>query len=307
MLQLWHDPIYTAGIHPEARFPRERYDLVRAGLSGLDCSHRIQFREPDGPLPLVDLAQVHCANYVDRFLSGSLPADVRRRIGLEPWIEAIVERTLILTHGTVSATRWSIENREVAGNLGGGTHHAYRDFGSGYCIFNDLAVSARIAQRDYGCRRILILDLDVHQGDGTAALFEGDQSVRTVSFHCIDNFPDHKTRSDLDVAFPKEAGDDEYLKALERVLSEESSRELPDVVLFQAGVDSLSTDRLGHLSLTQAGLRRRNDLVLSFAENYSLPLVVTMGGGYGEPLETSVRAHVDLFRQAAGLELFPLA
>lgn len=299
MTLLWYSPIYTWGIDSRARFPRERYRLVRGGLEDAVRSGLVGFREPEA-LPAADLLLAHDPSYVGAFLDGSLPAEVVRRIGLQPWTEAMVSRTLILTGGTVGATRHVLTGGGVSGNIGGGTHHAYRDFGSGYCIFNDLAVAARVAQRDHGVRRVLILDLDVHQGDGTAAIFEGDPTVRTVSFHCGKNFPFRKTRSDLDISFAPGAGDDEYLETLGHCLAREPDVFQPDLVFFQAGVDGLATDRLGFLDLTRAGLQRRNRMVLDFARDNGLPLVVTMGGGYGDPIGTSVRAHLDLFLQAAG-------
>ena len=301
MLHLWYHPIYTDGLDPEARFPRERYQLVRAGLEGLELVGGICWKQPT-PIAIDDLRLAHDSHYVDEFLSGNLSEEKIRRIGLRPWIEVIVERTLILTNGTVSATRHVLEKGKGAraGNLGGGTHHAYFDFGSGYCIFNDLAIAARVAQRDFDVERVLILDLDVHQGDGTASIFEEDPSVRTVSFHCGKNFPFRKMRSDHDEIFEEGTEDAEFLLALENRLKKESETFEPDLILYQAGVDSLATDRLGHLAMTREGLRTRNELVFTHAEEQGIPLVVTMGGGYGIPIETSVAAHTDLFLQAAG-------
>jgi len=191
----------------------------------------------------------------------------------------MVERTAILTNGTVSATRHVLETAStIAGNIGGGTHHAYWDFGSGYCIFNDLAIAARTAQRDYNVSQILILDLDVHQGDGTAAIFANDPTVRTVSLHCQDNFPFRKMTSDVDIGLAKETNDQLYLDRLDQLLDSEMARK-PEIVLFQAGVDVLATDRL--------------------VKKLGIPIVITMGGGYGEPIETSIDAHISLFEQAA--------
>jgi acetoin utilization deacetylase AcuC-like enzyme len=298
MLPIWYSTIYTDGLDPEARFPRERYRLVREQLVQETEAGRICFHEPSS-LPTGLLTTAHDPDYCRAFLSGSLSLEAERRIGLRPWTPAIVERTLILTHGTVAATRWVLEHGGLAANLGGGTHHAYHDFGSGYCIFNDLAIAARIAQRDHGVRTVLILDLDVHQGDGTAAIFANDPSVETVSFHCGKNFPFRKTQSDRDEVFDNGTTDDAYLDRLTGFLAERAQRELPDLILFQAGVDGLATDRLGYLDLTREGLRFRNQLVLEFARTWDIPMVLTMGGGYGEPLQTSVDAHADLFQQAA--------
>ncbi len=300
MLPLWHSPIYTEGLDPRANFPRDRYALVRSGLELTSPAEGpIAFRSAP---PLADpdvLRMVHDDGYIDRFLQRRLNPKESRRIGLHPWTDQIVTRTLILTNGTVEAMRAALESGPIAGNLGGGTHHAYRDFGSGYCFINDLALAARLAQREFGIRRILVLDLDVHQGDGTAAIFEGDPSVRTVSFHCAENFPFRKMRSDLDVPFRRGTGDAVFLATLADFLRSESRRIAPDLVLYQAGVDGLASDRLGHLELSPEALRLRDEMVFRWARQQGSPLVVTMGGGYGVPIETSVASHVSLFREAA--------
>ncbi len=298
MFKLWHHPIYTDGLSPEAHFPRERYRLA---ADVLQQNSEIVFETPSRIEP-DDLLLAHDRDFRDAFLSGDLPEEKVRRIGLKPWSEEIVERTLILTNGTVSAARHVLEvgGSAKAGNLGGGTHHAYYDFGSGYCIFNDLAIAARVAQRDFGVETVLILDLDVHQGDGTAAIFANDPTVRTVSFHCRENFPFRKMKSDLDVEFSKGTGDAEYLSTLAAFLEREAALFRPDLILYQAGVDTLKTDRLGHLELTRDGLQTRNQLVFDFVESAQVPCVITMGGGYGVPIETSVDAFGDLFSQAAG-------
>lgn len=301
MLPIWYSPIYTDGLDPEARFPRDRYRLVREGLIQAERSRAVEFLEPE-PLEPELLLPVHDRAYRDAFLSGTLDEEKKRRIGLRPWTEVIVERTMVLTNGTVSATRRVLEDGGIAANMGGGTHHAYRDFGSGYCIFNDLAVSAVVAQTDYGVERVLVLDLDVHQGDGTAAIFENDPSVETVSFHCGLNFPFRKMQSDHDEVFLEDTTDEEYLGRLSRFLDARLEKDAPGLILFQAGVDSLATDRLGRLSMTREGMKKRNELVFAFARALEVPMVITMGGGYGEPLETSVAAHVDLFHQASIFE-----
>jgi len=298
MFPLWYSPIYTDGLDPEARFPRERYRLVREALSRDVNEGRIELQVASAMDPN-DLHLAHDHSYVRDFLNGTLDDSIVRRIGLRPWSKVIVERTLILTGGTIEAMHHAVTTGSFAGNMGGGTHHAYHDFGSGYCIFNDLAVAARIAQRDRGVGKVVILDLDVHQGDGTAAIFENDPTVTTVSFHCQKNFPFRKMRSDFDVPLEEGIGDGEYLDAVERFMARELSHRDIDLLFFQAGVDALATDRLGHLSLTREGMRHRNKLVLDFAKAKEIPLVITMGGGYGEPIETSIAAHSDLFRQAA--------
>ena len=225
MLSLWYSTIYTDGLDPASHFPRERYKLVRDGLETARETGVLQFHEPS-PLATEELLLAHDSKYVNAFLSGSLNKEAKRRIGLRPWTDDIVKRTLILANGTIEATRHILNHGGISGNVGGGTHHAYRAFGSGYCIFNDLALAARIAQRDFGINNVLILDLDVHQGDGTAAIFESDPTVRTVSLHCVKNFPSRKMHSDLDVPFEPETKDEEYLNTLDSVLNKERKKHL---------------------------------------------------------------------------------
>ena len=292
MLSLWYSNIYSDGIDARARFPRLRYRMLREKLSN---SSRIRFVEPTA-IDRESLLLAHEPAYVDRFLSGTLSEKEMRQIGLRPWTDAMVDRTIILTGGTLDATKHALEHG-IAGNVAGGTHHAHYEYGSGYCIFNDLAVSVRWLQSQ-GMRRILVLDLDVHQGDGTATIFADDPDVYTVSVHCAKNFPFHKQKSDLDVPLRQGIEDKEYLNALAFLPSLIASYR-PQFVLYQGGVDGLKEDKLGKWNLTRAGLQKRNRLVYQLLSSHSIPLVITMGGGYGDPLSASVDAHSDLFLQAA--------
>ena len=296
---LFYDPVYTDGLSPEARFPRERYRLVRQALARRAVDRIAEVR-PSPRCEERDLLMAHDSAYVSAFLSGQLDERSARRIGLRPWTDRIVERTLRILGGTVAATHALLgENVEWAGNLAGGTHHAFRSQGAGYCVFNDLAVAACVAQRDYGVRRILIVDLDVHQGDGTAALMADDSSVFTLSMHCAENFPFRKQRSDMDVALPSGTGDADYLTALDSSLLAVVGTFKAEMLIYQAGVDGLIDDHLGRLSLTRHGLQQRNERVYAFARKYNLPTLILMGGGYAKPIERSVEAIADAFEQAA--------
>ncbi|MEM9282849.1 MAG: histone deacetylase [Verrucomicrobiota bacterium] len=295
---IYYDSIYTDGLDPEARFPRDRYRLVKAGIDSSRRARNIEFRQP-ATIDLARVYRVHCRAYVNRFLRGALSDQEARRIGLRPWTDSIVERTLALTGGTVEATCHALVHGGAAANLGGGTHHAHREFGSGYCIFNDLAIAAEVARVEYRVSRILILDLDVHQGDGTATIFSDEPNICTVSVHCGKNFPFRKAASDHDVELEEGAGDSQYLEVLDDLLETVAKPFQPGLILFQAGVDTLQTDRLGHLAMTREGLQKRNRRVFSWAKEAGIPLLVTMGGGYGEPIQTSVQAHMDLFLGAA--------
>lgn len=294
MLKVFYHPLYTDGIDPEARFPRDRYRLLAERL----IKHPlIEINEPR--LAQIDeLIRAHDAGYVERFVTGTLTEREIRNIGLRPWTADIVPRTLHLTGGSLQALEHVLEHGGFAGNLAGGTHHAFKDSGAGYCIFNDIAVCALKALETEGINRILVLDLDVHQGDGTAAMLADHPSIFTCSVHGAKNFPFRKQQSDLDIELADDAGDFEYLNAVDRVLQDHPMGQF-DLVLFQAGVDALSTDRLGRLAITPQGMAQRNERVLSAAKHAAVPLVVLMGGGYSEPIEHTVDAFEALFITAA--------
>lgn len=294
MLPLFYHPIYTEGIDPSARFPRERYRLLAERLHKHET---IELREPR--LATRDeLALAHDLSYIDAFLANQLDEKAMRRIGLRPWTPAIVERTLRIAGGSLQALDLALETRGIAGNLAGGTHHAYRDFGSGYCIFNDVALCAMNALQQKKDQRMLSLDLDVHQGDGTASILAQEPRVFTCSIHAQSNFPFRKQRSDLDIGLEDQLDDLSYMEILERTLDEIEADRF-DLVLFQAGVDTLAEDALGNLALTREGLRKRNQKVFELNAQHGIPIVIFMGGGYAKPIELTVDAFEDLFRQAA--------
>ncbi|MCA9562989.1 MAG: histone deacetylase, partial [Myxococcales bacterium] len=220
------------------------------------------------------------------------------RIGLRPWTDLLIPRTRILVGGALGALRDALGGHGVAANMAGGTHHAHRDWGSGFCVFNDLAVCARAAQREFGVGKVVVLDFDVHQGDGTATIFANDPSVFTLSVHCEANFPFLKAASDVDIELPVGADDEQYLRAVDRAL-EVGLNQQPELVLFQAGVDPLAADRLGRMSISREGLKERNRRVLTAAVDERVPCSVFMGGGYCDPIDPTVEAFVDLFECAA--------
>ncbi|MBY0372527.1 MAG: histone deacetylase [Bryobacteraceae bacterium] len=269
------------------RFPIAKYRLLRERLAPLDL-----FDLELAPLAdPAELTPTHCADYVRRFLSGTLDPAAMRRIGF-PWSEGLVRRTLASVGSTLAATRAALE-RGWSGSLAGGTHHAFFDYGSGYCVFNDLAVAIRAANR-----RAAVIDLDVHQGDGTAALFAEDPAVLTFSAHGRHNFPFRKQESKIDLAFDDGTGDDEYLAALRATLPRVFEHR-PAIVFYQSGVDTLREDRLGRLALTRAGLAARDALVFDAVASAGVPLVITLGGGYADPIAATVEAHAQTFIAAA--------
>ena len=295
---LYFHEIYSSGLDRTARFPVDRYQLLAKKLSESDEKKLFSWQVPRLASQR-EILLVHEKDYVERFFNHQLTEKEIRRIGLRPWKEAIVERTLRLTGGALQALEQVLfYGHTMAGNMAGGTHHAFRSEGAGYCIFNDLAICAEQALLNSTVKKILILDLDVHQGDGTAKIFEGDERVFTVSLHGKNNFPFRKQTSDWDLEFENDTGDEEYLSVLEEVLWELSSQAF-DLVFFQAGVDALDSDALGHLNLSREGLGKRNQLVFEWREQMELPMLIFMGGGYAKPIDHTVDAFTDLFLEAA--------
>ncbi len=264
--------------------------LVRDGIAGLD-----QFHIPEpAPRPWLELA--HTPDYVESYLTGTLDARALRRIGL-PWSESLVKRTCTAAGGVVLTARLALQTG-IACSTAGGTHHAFPNFGAGYCIFNDLAITARLLQAEGLVRRVLIVDLDVHQGDGTAAIFAGDPSVFTFSVHCGANFPVRKQVSDLDVDLPKGVEDDAYLARLRDVLPDLLSQVKPDLILYDAGVDPHAGDKLGKLALTDAGLYARDHFVIHTGVAAGCPVACVVGGGYDADIDRLARRHCLLHRAA---------
>ena len=304
-----HMPVYTHSDYTLAlpdvhSFPMERYAKVSASMHGVRARGLgIAVRHDPVPATLEQVARAHDAEFVRAFArrDGLSPRQIRT-IGF-PWSYELVRRTFRITGATIAATDDVLLNQfPAAGNLAGGTHHAFRAHGEGYCIFNDIAVAARHAQEIYGVGRVAVIDLDVHQGNGTAEIFQNDNSVFTWSVHGEKNYP-WKTRvlGDLDTGLPDDISGDDFLAAVEAGLERLSEEGPFDLVFYQAGVDALAEDRLGRLSLRPDDLQARNALVYSWAAAEGVPVVVTMGGGYSRPIEHSVAAHVDVLCQAASM------
>ena len=296
-LTLFYDEIYSSGLDPTARFPVDRYKKLYEQLKELDVENRINWKRPR-LAEKEELLLVHEESYVNRFLEHSLREDEIRRIGLRPWKREIVERTLRLTGGALEGLQLVLEGNDLVGNMAGGTHHAFSGAGAGYCIFNDLAICARKALLNKDINKVAILDLDVHQGDGTAEIFEKEDRVHTVSMHGKNNFPFRKKISNWDLEFENGTGDEEYLAVLERVLDKLVSEPF-DLIFFQTGVDALASDALGLLNLSREGLQKRNKKVFQWRNTMKLPMILFMGGGYAKPIEDTVDAFCDLFLYAA--------
>ena len=296
-MPIWYHPIYTEGIHPDARFPRERYVELIKRLKSLRNSNQFLFLEPN-KASRSELVIGHDPYYVDNFLNGKLSDKEIKRIGLTPWTPKLIPRTLRLMGGAIAALNHVVENGGIAGNMAGGTHHAHYDFGSGYCIFNDLAVCALLALQKHNYERVAILDLDVHQGDGTATILQNIDGALTISLHCQENFPFRKAVSDHDLELEANSSDEQFLQKVNQAI-DIAIKFNPQLILYQAGVDGLATDALGKLNITREGMAERNKLVFEMAVKHSIPTVVFMGGGYSKPISHTIDAFCDLFTAAA--------
>lgn len=295
-LPIIYHPNYVVPLPDSHRFPMPKFRQLYELLIADGVAHPEQFHTPQLP-PTAAITSVHTPEYVQAYCNGTLDAKAMRRIGL-PWSLALVNRTCIAVAGTILTAKLALSHG-LACNTAGGTHHAFPSYGSGFCIFNDLAITARVLQQLQLVQKVLIVDLDVHQGDGTAYIFQDDPSVFTFSMHCGINFPGTKQQSDLDVALPAGMEDDAYLQTLANYLPDLLSSVKPDLVLYDAGVDPHVGDRLGKLALTDAGIYRREMQVLSTCVAAGYPVACTIGGGYADDLKSLVYRHSLLHRAAS--------
>ena len=294
-MRVSYSPGYQVDLPAGHPFPMGKFAALHAillseGLIGPD-----DVAEPS-EAAWADLLQAHTPDYLERLRRGTLDRKAERRLGL-PWSRALVRRSRLAVQGTLNAARMALEDG-IAANLAGGTHHAFADFGEGFCVLNDMAVAVRVLQREGKVRRALVVDLDVHQGNGTAALFADDPSVFTFSLHGERNFPFNKERSSLDVGLEDGVGDDEYNAVLAQHLPTLSAS-CPDLVLYLAGVDPVAGDRYGRLALSAEGIARRDRQMLEWARAAGLPLVLLMSGGYAPTPEKTAWLHAIVHRQAA--------
>jgi acetoin utilization deacetylase AcuC-like enzyme len=290
-----YHPDYFVALPPSHPFPMAKYPLLLEALQREGLVQPHELIEP-GEACLADLRLVHDDGYLDRLGAGTLEAAAVRRIGV-PWSPALWRRSRLAVQGTLEAARAALA-QGLAANLAGGTHHAFPAHGEGFCLLNDVAVAIRVLQRDGRARRALVIDLDVHQGNGTAAIFEGDADVFTFSMHGERNYPLNKMRSTRDVGLPDGIGDDAYLDLLARHLGRILGEFVPDVVFYLAGVDPARGDRYGRLSLSDDGLARRDRHVLEACRGRGLPLVITIAGGYAPTPARTAELHSIVFREA---------
>jgi len=288
-------PDYSLPLPEGHPFPMAKYPLARERLRASGLLAEAAWLEPD-EAAREDLERVHTVGYLDRLYGDALtPAEVRA-LGV-PWTPRLLRRSRLAVQGTLLAARAALADG-LAGNLAGGTHHAFADHGEGFCVLNDVAVAVRRLQSEGAVRHALVVDLDVHQGNGTAAIFEGDDTVRTFSMHGERNYPARKMRSTVDVGLPDGTDDAAYLAALGMHLPRLIEDFAPDLVFYLAGVDVVAGDRYGRFALTEDGLRARERYVLGWARAAGLPLVITLAGGYAATAERTAALHVVVFEEA---------
>ncbi|GAB2465240.1 histone deacetylase [Hymenobacter qilianensis] len=286
---------YTLDLPPGHRFPIAKYELIREQLLWQGIAPQTDFYDP-GLCAEEDILRVHTQEYWHKVRDQRLsPAEVRR-LGL-PQSEQLVRRSLSSSAGTLQSVRRALTDG-VALNLAGGTHHAFADRGEGFCVLNDIAIAAAHLLHYELAKQVLVVDLDVHQGDGTASIFQQEPRVFTFSMHAGANYPLRKEKSDLDVELALGTSDTQYLQQLTSTLPRLLAEVQPDFVFFQAGVDVLATDKLGKLALTKEGCRQRDEFVLELCREKNLPVAVSMGGGYSERIGDIVDAHCNTFRVA---------
>ncbi|MFT5253062.1 MAG: acetoin utilization deacetylase AcuC-like enzyme [Flavobacteriales bacterium] len=295
MFPIAFHPIYQYPLPEGHRFPMLKYELLPQQLLHEGTAATIDFFKPE----ICDLAPVlaiHKHEYVNDLLQLTLNAKAARKIGF-PLSKELVERELIIAQGTITGAQKSFDTK-VSFNIAGGTHHAYSTHGEAFCLLNDQAIAAQFLLDNNLAKKILIIDLDVHQGNGTAEIFQNNKDVFTFSTHGKTNYPFKKETSDLDIAFDDGTTDDEFLSTIATIIPQLIETQKPDFIFYLAGVDILASDKLGKLSCTIDGCKKRDELVFELCSKYQIPLQVSMGGGYSPDIKTIIEAHANTYRVA---------
>ena len=295
MIKIAFDPKYAHPLPDDHRFPMLKYELIPEQLIYEGTCATENFFTP-ARCSKEFILTTHEKSYFDKLVRQELSPSEQRKIGF-PQSPALIERELIITQGTIDASFYALEYG-AALNVAGGTHHAFADRGEGFCLLNDIAIASNILLRQKLSQKILIIDLDVHQGNGSASIFNGQGQVFTFSMHGAKNYPFRKEASHLDIGLPDGTEDDAYLKILFNILPRVIDQHRPELIFYQAGVDILTTDRLGRLSVSREGCRKRDKYVMEICKKNKIPLVVTMGGGYSPQLSHIIEAHANTFRTA---------
>ena len=293
-MRVAYTPRYYADIGQAHIFPIRKFELVRDRLLAEGTLEPRELIEPAAAHP-ADVLLVHDEDYVTRLRAGELTARELRRLAL-PWSEALVRRSFFAVGGTLLAAQWALQDG-IASNLAGGTHHSFADHGAGFCVLNDVAIAIRTLQRNGSIRRAAVVDCDVHQGDGTATIFTGDETVFTFSIHGKNNYPLNKSCSSLDIELPDGTTDTSYLAQLKRGLQSVFEHE-PEIVFYLAGADPFEGDKLGRLALTIEGLCTRDRLVLASCRAHGVPVATVMSGGYASDIDDTVEIHCNTIREA---------
>ena len=296
MLKIAYHPIYSHPLPEGHRFPMLKYELLPKQLLHEGTCIEDNFFEPVKMLNENPILAVHDANYFYDLLNLTLDQRAARKIGF-PLSELLIEREIIIADGTIKASEYALKHG-IAMNIAGGTHHAYTNRGEAFCMLNDQAIGARFLLNNGLAKKILIVDLDVHQGNGTAEIFNNDSAVFTFSMHGKNNYPFKKEQSDLDIELDNNVGDSEYLSILKKVLPQLIEKEQPDFIYYLSGVDVIATDKLGKLSLTIEGCKQRDQFVLEICKSQNIPVMCSMGGGYSPDIKVIVGAHANTYRLA---------
>lgn len=290
--RLFYSPYYYADIGEGHVFPIRKFELVRDRLLNEGTLSVDEIFEPE-PAKVEDVLLVHTEDYVMRLINDELTAKEIRKLGL-PWSKSLVRRSFLATSGTIEAAKFALESG-IASNLAGGTHHSFPDRGEGFCVLNDVAIAIRVLQKEKLASRFLIVDLDVHQGNGTAFIFQTDETVFTFSMHGAKNYPLHKEISNLDIELADKTSDREYIETLEEALPRIFLHD-PDIIFYLGGADPFEKDKLGRLSLTTEGLMKRDETLLRFAKEKHAPIVTVMSGGYALDINDTVEIHANTIR-----------
>lgn len=295
MIHIAYKPLYVYPLPEDHKFPMEKYELVPRQLLHEGTFSTENFFSPE-PMNPQWIERVHDSNYVRKLKTGKISRKEERRIGF-PLSDGLLEREYTITFGSMQAARFALRHA-IAFNIAGGTHHAFANRGEGFCIFNDIAVSARYLLDQGWVSKILVVDLDVHQGNGTAHIFRNDPRVFTFSMHGAGNYPLQKTQSDLDVPLPQGTTDADYLSALDKHWPALLHALRPDVVFYQAGVDILESDKFGKMAVSIRGSQERDKRIFSHVRSAGIPVMVSMGGGYSPEIRHIVEAHANTYRVA---------
>ncbi len=298
MIPLVYHPCYSPEFSSDHRFPMEKFSLLAEFLRSRSLLTDKNLFVPEAASES-EIVMAHCSEYVRQFRLNQLSEKAMRRIGI-PWSEGVMKRTYTAVGGTLLTARLAIQYG-LAANLAGGTHHAHKDFGSGFCIFNDLAVVARLLIAEGLVERVLIVDCDVHQGDGTASILARDERIFTCSFHCRENFPHRKAQSDFDIELRRGDCGEDYIKALENHLPYIVSISQPDFILYDAGADVHKDDALGYLNLSDDDMAERDEYILRMALDQGIPVACVIGGGYSRDRKALAARHGIVHQVAARL------